>query len=321
MLGRHEADLPGCAGGGPAGVGREHRAGQLARLRPGRGGGDAEHDLRRLCDGGAVRSGPARGSPGDAATPPARVLPSDAQHGVTTSSSSSTSCSLRHHPGDRVDGRRPRLAGSPARPGAAGVLGGPGAATPGWATRCTPTRASSGRARGRDVGAVPVARLRRRRGGDEGGGSVRRWCWRSRSRWSGGVHLGVYPLVAAVGDAGPRRQLLRTAVPVAVAAAPGGGAGWAGRADRALGVALVVDYTRRLPVGHRLAAAPPRHFAERHGLIVIIALGESIIAVGVGVADLPITLPIAGRPCWVWRSAWRCGGCTSTWWRRWPSGS
>ncbi len=28
----------------------------------------------------------------------------------------------------------------------------------------------------------------------------------------------------------------------------------------------------------------PAHFAERHGLIVIIALGESIVAIGVGVA-------------------------------------
>ena len=34
------------------------------------------------------------------------------------------------------------------------------------------------------------------------------------------------------------------------------------------------------------------HFAERHGLIVIIALGESIVAIGVGVTDLPISWPI-----------------------------
>ena len=36
----------------------------------------------------------------------------------------------------------------------------------------------------------------------------------------------------------------------------------------------------------------PGHFSERHGLIVIIALGESIVAIGVGVAQLPITWPI-----------------------------
>ncbi|MGQ0847987.1 MAG: low temperature requirement protein A [Actinomycetota bacterium] len=36
----------------------------------------------------------------------------------------------------------------------------------------------------------------------------------------------------------------------------------------------------------------PGHFAERHGLIVIIALGESIVAIGVGVAALPVSWPI-----------------------------
>lgn len=36
------------------------------------------------------------------------------------------------------------------------------------------------------------------------------------------------------------------------------------------------------------------HFTERHGLIIILALGESIIAVGVGVADEPMSGPILG---------------------------
>jgi low temperature requirement protein LtrA len=34
------------------------------------------------------------------------------------------------------------------------------------------------------------------------------------------------------------------------------------------------------------------HWAERHGLVVILALGESIVAIGVGVAQEPIDLPI-----------------------------
>ncbi|MGH2680233.1 MAG: low temperature requirement protein A, partial [Actinomycetota bacterium] len=34
------------------------------------------------------------------------------------------------------------------------------------------------------------------------------------------------------------------------------------------------------------------HFAERHGLIVIIALGESVVAIGVGVVSEPISWPI-----------------------------
>jgi low temperature requirement protein LtrA len=35
-----------------------------------------------------------------------------------------------------------------------------------------------------------------------------------------------------------------------------------------------------------------KHFAERHGLIIIVALGESIVAIGVGVAQKPISWPI-----------------------------
>ena len=48
-------------------------------------------------------------------------------------------------------------------------------------------------------------------------------------------------------------------------------------------VALAIDYLGPLAIGvgggWRVA---PEHFAERHGLIVLIALGESIIAIGLG---------------------------------------
>jgi low temperature requirement protein LtrA len=40
-------------------------------------------------------------------------------------------------------------------------------------------------------------------------------------------------------------------------------------------------------------ALNPGHFAERHGLIVIIALGESIVAIGAGASELPLSLPIS----------------------------
>lgn len=36
----------------------------------------------------------------------------------------------------------------------------------------------------------------------------------------------------------------------------------------------------------------PAHWAERYGLIVILALGESVVAIGVGVAKEPVTVPI-----------------------------
>jgi low temperature requirement protein LtrA len=56
--------------------------------------------------------------------------------------------------------------------------------------------------------------------------------------------------------------------------------------------AIVGDY-----VGTALAGASWRlnsasHFAERHGLIIIVALGESIVSIGIGVAELPISWPI-----------------------------
>jgi low temperature requirement protein LtrA len=41
--------------------------------------------------------------------------------------------------------------------------------------------------------------------------------------------------------------------------------------------------------GFRLA---PEHFVERYGLVVIIALGESIVSIGVGAAGLPLTLDV-----------------------------
>ena len=44
------------------------------------------------------------------------------------------------------------------------------------------------------------------------------------------------------------------------------------------------------PEGWVLSAAS--HFAERHGLIVIVALGETVVAVGVGVSRKPVSLPL-----------------------------
>jgi low temperature requirement protein LtrA len=54
------------------------------------------------------------------------------------------------------------------------------------------------------------------------------------------------------------------------------------------GAALAIDYLGVL-VGHmRGWRVSPEHFVERFGLIIIIALGESIVAIGVGAAGLPL---------------------------------
>jgi low temperature requirement protein LtrA len=106
-------------------------------------------------------------------------------------------------------------------------------------------------------------------------------------------HLAVFT-VAAADDPGLRHQLARTAVPVAIAAvllvagALVGGPGQTGL----WALALVIDYIGVYAAGRDWRLPSAKHFAERHGLIVIIALGESIVAIGVGVAELPLTLPI-----------------------------
>jgi low temperature requirement protein LtrA len=54
------------------------------------------------------------------------------------------------------------------------------------------------------------------------------------------------------------------------------------------GAALAIDYLGVL-LGHmRGWRVSPEHFVERFGLIIIIALGESIVAIGVGAAGVPL---------------------------------
>jgi low temperature requirement protein LtrA len=109
-----------------------------------------------------------------------------------------------------------------------------------------------------------------------------------------GLHFLMFWLVARE-DASLRGQLTRFAPTVAGSSVVLIFASQAeGDTQTALwAFALVADY-----VGTWLGGASgwrlpsPGHFSERHGLIIIVALGESIVAIGVGVAELPITWPI-----------------------------
>lgn len=57
--------------------------------------------------------------------------------------------------------------------------------------------------------------------------------------------------------------------------------------------AVLIDYCGIYVTGSSgWRVTSPAHFAERHGLIVIIALGESIVAIGVGVSGLPVSAPV-----------------------------
>jgi len=52
---------------------------------------------------------------------------------------------------------------------------------------------------------------------------------------------------------------------------------------------LIAATIRRRESGFQLS---PAHFVERNGLLLIVALGESIVAVGVGARELPLTVPL-----------------------------
>jgi low temperature requirement protein LtrA len=53
--------------------------------------------------------------------------------------------------------------------------------------------------------------------------------------------------------------------------------------------ALAIDYLGAVVGGGAGWRLSPGHFAERHGLIVIIAIGESIVALGIGAAGIPLS--------------------------------
>lgn len=109
------------------------------------------------------------------------------------------------------------------------------------------------------------------------------------------THLAVFWL-ASTQDAQLRRQVIRWAAgSLSVASVLlVAGALTTGAAQLGLWLAaLVWDMGWTFFAGNEWRLYSASHFAERYGLIVIIALGESIVSIGVGVAGLPISWSIA----------------------------
>ena len=105
------------------------------------------------------------------------------------------------------------------------------------------------------------------------------------------MHLVMYMIISRE-DAGLRRQVLRFALSVAVSTVLLLVASqFEGSLQTGLWVlALLADYVGTALGGFKGWRLPaPGHFSERHGLIIIVALGESIVAIGVGVAKEPIS--------------------------------
>lgn len=101
------------------------------------------------------------------------------------------------------------------------------------------------------------------------------------------LHIGAYAL-AGRGDRDLLSVIGRMAVPVLVGVALLVAAAFA-EGPWQLGLwaaALLIDYVGvYLAGGGNWRMESPAHFAERHGLILIVALGESIVAIGIGIAD------------------------------------
>ena len=111
------------------------------------------------------------------------------------------------------------------------------------------------------------------------------------------MHLLLY-VAAAGGDRALRRQVIRTSLAMFVgstliiAGSVVGGQWqlwlWLG----GLVADIILTYVTSIGGDWRLYSAA--HWAERHGLVVILALGESVVAIGVGAADLPVSVPVLG---------------------------
>ncbi len=99
------------------------------------------------------------------------------------------------------------------------------------------------------------------------------------------AHIALF-MLASPEDDGLRHSVLGLAVSTAVAIALLATASlFDGLAQGALwALALLLDMGGPYFFGSEGWKLVPRHFAERHGLIVIIALGESIVAIGLGAA-------------------------------------
>ena len=108
------------------------------------------------------------------------------------------------------------------------------------------------------------------------------------------AHIGVF-LLASREDAALRRSTLAIAVGtgIGVSLLIAGSYLNPGAQAAVWGLALLIDVAVPFVFGAAGWHLVPGHFAERHGLIIIIALGESIVAIGVG-AGGTLTWGIAG---------------------------
>jgi low temperature requirement protein LtrA len=124
-----------------------------------------------------------------------------------------------------------------------------------------------------------------------------------------GAHIALF-VIASHGDPGFRRSVTGLGIGTAI------GSGLlvaASFADGALqgglwALALLLDMGEPYLFGSEDWKLVPGHFAERHGLIVIIALGESIVAIGVGAEGLDVDAGVVAA------AVLGVGAAAALWW-------
>lgn len=102
-----------------------------------------------------------------------------------------------------------------------------------------------------------------------------------------GVHAGLYVRSAGESSATAMRAVAPVNLAAAVAVLAAGAVG--GRVQELVwtAVALALWFGARPGGGFEVG---PAHFVERHGLLVLIAIGESVVATGIGAHDLVVDL-------------------------------
>jgi low temperature requirement protein LtrA len=107
------------------------------------------------------------------------------------------------------------------------------------------------------------------------------------------LHVGLFTHATSELSARSILRVAQTNVPFAalivVGGALGGDAQWI--VWTAAGIALWLLPEIR---GIGIFELEPAHFVERHGLVVIVALGESVVAIGIGTAGLAVDLELVG---------------------------